>query len=49
MIKTKRAISMGSPVSPERVAKRCAPTPRAAAVKVANILFKPLPSVDPEK
>ena len=49
IIKTKTAISMGSPFSPERVAIQCAPTPRPPATRVANILFKPLPSVAPDK
>ena len=39
---------IGSPVSPERVAKRWAPMPRPPASNVANILFKPFPSVAPE-
>jgi len=38
---------MGSPFSPDRVAKRCAPNPRAPARNVAKPLLRPLPSVAP--
>lgn len=48
IIKTNIAMNMGSPLLPERVAMRWAPTARKPPVNVANILFIPFPSVAPE-
>jgi hypothetical protein len=47
--KTKNPSKMGSAICPERLARWCAPSPKAPASNVANALFKPLPRVAPEK
>lgn len=49
IIKTKNPVTMGCPVSPDRVAREWTPTPRAPADKVATIPFNPFPSVAPLK
>ena len=46
---TKRPNTIGCPMSPNIAAKRSTPTPRAPPSSVAKVLFKPLPSVPPER
>lgn len=46
-MKTRIPRTMGSPLSPQRIAVRCAPTPRAPAINVANPLLSPLLRVAP--
>ena len=47
IIATKNPSTMGSPFSPERVARWWTPTPRAPADNIASILFKTFPRVAP--
>lgn len=46
-MKTRIPRTMGSPLSPQRIAVCCAPTPRAPAINVANPLLSPLLRVAP--
>lgn len=46
---TQRPSTIGCPISPDRAARCWAPTPRAPPSSVANVLFKPLPRVPPER
>ena len=48
-MKTKSPSKMGSPMCPDRLAKWYAPSPKAPASNVVNVLFKTFPRVTPEK